>query len=71
VRGIPSLIILDADTGAVVNANGTSVILEDEDGKNFPWKPVPVSTLLQNAELVDREGRVVKAGDALDGKVIP
>jgi hypothetical protein len=70
VPGIPSLVFLDADTCDVVNTNGLEVILEDGDGKNFPWKPVPVSTLLLDAELVDREGRVTKAGEALDGKVI-
>jgi len=38
VAGIPHLVVLDG-SGNVINMDGTSEVMEDEDGKNFPWEP--------------------------------
>jgi len=45
VQGIPSLVILDAATGATINANARGAVMSDPDGANFPWKPPAVGDL--------------------------
>jgi len=38
VSGIPTLIILDSTTGAVVCAQGRNAVMADPEGEEFPWK---------------------------------
>jgi nucleoredoxin len=39
ISGIPALVLLDGDSGEVINTNARSQIQrEDPEGKNFPWK---------------------------------
>ncbi|KAI3383024.1 hypothetical protein SNEBB_010782 [Seison nebaliae] len=37
VTGIPSLIILDGNTGSIVCKNARSNVMDDETGEDFPW----------------------------------
>lgn len=37
--GIPHLVVIDGATGEVVNDDATSLVREDQEGLNFPWKP--------------------------------
>jgi thiol-disulfide isomerase/thioredoxin len=37
VDGIPSLILLDAKTGAVISADGRAALSSDPAGENYPW----------------------------------
>jgi G3E family GTPase/thiol-disulfide isomerase/thioredoxin len=37
--GIPSLVILDGETGATITTGGRDAALKDPTGKNFPWHP--------------------------------
>merc|ERR1712137_632958 len=50
VEGIPTLVILDAKTGAVINANGRGAIASDPEGVNFPWTPPAVAELSSSAD---------------------
>jgi len=50
VEGIPTLVILDAKTGAVINANGRGAIASDPEGANFPWTPPAVAELSSTAD---------------------
>jgi len=46
VTGIPTLVLLDASTGVVINDDGRSTVTSDQAGADFPWTPKPVSALL-------------------------
>ena len=37
VAGIPNLVLLDAETGCVVNMNGRAAVMSDQDAHKFPW----------------------------------
>jgi nucleoredoxin len=39
VQGIPTLVVLDGKTGELITRDGRSVVMEDESGAAFPWKP--------------------------------
>jgi len=68
VQGIPTLIILDASTGALINPNGRDGVLSDPEGINYPWYPKTLAQLLEGP-LVDKAGVVVDSKEALEGKV--
>ncbi|CAM9984471.1 unnamed protein product, partial [Sphacelaria rigidula] len=36
VRGIPTLLVLGED-GAVITAEGREEVIDDSEGRNFPW----------------------------------
>eukprot|EP00961_Rhodomonas_salina_P076566 1028109-Rhodomonas_salina.2 len=38
IKGIPSLVLLDAATGKTITKDGRQVISADPEGRNFPWK---------------------------------
>ncbi|XP_046576967.1 LOW QUALITY PROTEIN: nucleoredoxin-like [Haliotis rubra] len=38
VSGIPSFILLDGNTGAMITKDGRGRVQGDEDGNNFPWQ---------------------------------
>lgn len=38
VNGIPTLVVLDASTGGVLNGDAVESVFEDPKGQNFPWK---------------------------------
>merc|ERR1719446_1348642 len=68
VQGIPSLVILDAVTGAVITKDGRSAVSKDPTGLEFPWRPVPPKDLLMAAKLVNGNGDAVTFSDAMKGK---
>jgi len=37
--GIPHLVVVDLKTGKLITSEGTSCVMEDEEGKEFPWRP--------------------------------
>jgi len=45
VEGIPSLVVLDAKTGATINGNARGMVSSDPEGTSFPWKPPAVADL--------------------------
>ncbi|CAI7990419.1 Nucleoredoxin [Geodia barretti] len=46
VTGIPTLVFINAENGALITTDGRSVVMDDPDGKDFPWTPKPVLELL-------------------------
>jgi len=46
VRGIPTLILLDAKTGEVINNDGRTGVMADPKGESFPWRPPALSDML-------------------------
>lgn len=55
VSGIPTLVLLDAGTGKLITADGRSVVMEDQEGKDFPWQPKQLSELVRG-KLVNNAG---------------
>merc|ERR1719487_271791 len=45
VEGIPSFVVLDAETGATINPNARGAVSADPNGESFPWTPPPVADL--------------------------
>lgn len=39
VSGIPTLVMLDTKTGKMISADGRSIVMDDKEGKEFPWAP--------------------------------
>ena len=39
VQGIPTFVLVDGETGELINADGRDVVLEDPSGAGFPWQP--------------------------------
>merc|ERR1711939_187558 len=72
VSGIPSLILLDGATGAVLSKDGRRIIDSDPAGENFPWKPKTLEDIMGDTVL-RREGddvKSVKRQEALGGKTL-
>ncbi|XP_065891038.1 nucleoredoxin-like [Dysidea avara] len=68
VSGIPTLILLDGETGAVLTADGRSIVAEDPEGTQFPWKPKPLSELIGEEFVTTGLKEVGK--EAIEGKVL-
>ena len=45
VSGIPSLIIVDPSSGAMISKNGQASVLADPSGMDFPWHPKALNEL--------------------------
>ena len=67
VRGIPTLVFVDAD-GNTLSKDGRRIVMEDDTAKGFPWKPKTLADML-GSSFVDNKGGKVSIGD-LDGKVL-
>ena len=37
IRGIPTFILVDGNSGKLITANGRSKVTDDEDASSFPW----------------------------------
>ena len=53
ITGIPSLLFLSGDDGHLITNDGRSIVMEDPEGKEFPWTPKPISELI-DGELVTK-----------------
>jgi len=38
IRGIPTLVLIDGDSGEVINPNARGEVMDDTDANDFPWK---------------------------------
>merc|ERR1712048_1328760 len=45
IEGIPTLVVVDAKTGALVTKDGRANIASDPNGEKFPWEKQPVSMM--------------------------
>ncbi|GLC74047.1 hypothetical protein PLESTF_001454200 [Pleodorina starrii] len=73
IRGIPSLIILDGETGALITANGRDALGDDPSCEGFPWRPKTFQQIMEGATLVDpgadTNAAPVPALERLAGKI--
>lgn len=68
VSGIPTLVFVSGEDGALITADGRNVVMEDPTGGGFPWKPKPFTELIKG-EFVNKDGEKTNWDD-LNGKVI-
>jgi nucleoredoxin len=55
VKGIPTLVLLDGESGEVINASGRSAVSADPEGANFPWHPLPVVDMSDDVDGINEE----------------
>ena len=68
VEGIPTLIVVDAKTGALVSGDGREGVMEHPEG--FPWKPQTLADILQG-KLIRTGGVEISNGlDHIKDKVV-
>jgi len=67
VKGIPSLVILDAKTGETITAEGRDAFAEDMKGAKFPWRPPSIWECLGSEFLQGADGDTVDL-DEIRGK---
>eukprot|EP00927_Polykrikos_kofoidii_P068109 TRINITY_DN634_c0_g1_i5.p1 TRINITY_DN634_c0_g1~~TRINITY_DN634_c0_g1_i5.p1 ORF type:complete len:418 (+),score=72.36 TRINITY_DN634_c0_g1_i5:74-1327(+) len=67
IRGIPSLVILDADA-KVITKDGRDAISSDPTGEEFPWLPKSLSEIMTGAKIIGAGGEEYGV-EALTGKV--
>ena len=68
VSGIPTLVLLEADTGKTITTDGRSIVVEDPEGVNFPWKPKPLAELIGDKFIHNNMKEV--GVEAIEGKVL-
>jgi nucleoredoxin len=64
VDGIPAFVIVEGDTGKLVNANGRGVVTNDPDANEFPWYPKPANDLSNPEGINDTVSVVVFAEES-------
>lgn len=69
VDGIPTLVILDGKDGKVIVANGRTKVAEDQQAKDFPWRPKGLADVMKDVKLVNHEKEEKSFAD-LTGKVL-
>jgi len=73
VQGIPTLIHLDPKTGKVFTKDGRSSIIEDPEGKDFPWKAKTFWEVMDGVTLLkhneDKSGEVEVSAASLKDSV--
>lgn len=55
ISGIPSLVFVSGGDGHLITSDGRSIVMEDTEGKDFPWAPKPVSELIDGDLLTKGE----------------
>jgi nucleoredoxin len=67
VNRIPSLVLLDAKTGAIISADGRATLSKDPTGEKYPWVPLsPLEAL--GSKFVTSSGE--SDGSAVKGKYV-
>lgn len=72
VSGIPTFALLDGETGEVITTKGREKVMTDPAGKEFPWRPRPLSAVLAEMageEVVNAKGEKSTFGAVTKGKV--
>jgi nucleoredoxin len=69
VRGIPTLVFLDGETGEVINTDGRSIVTSDPEGKEYPWPRPTFAEAMQGVKLINNKKEEFDVPKALDGKV--
>ena len=68
VSGIPTLVFVNAEDGQLITAEGRSIVMEDAEGKEFPWTPKPFSEIIVG-KLINKS-KEEKQWEELKGKTV-
>ncbi len=68
VEGIPTFVIVDTATGEAVTRKARENVMQDPQGKNFPWKPKPLEQLLSGSALRGKD--TVSLDQSTKGKFV-
>ena len=60
MTGIPTLVFVNTEKGDVITTDGRSIVMEDPEGKDFPWTPKPVLELLSGSLHEIRNGKRIE-----------
>lgn len=63
VRGIPTLVLLDAATGQLIQDAGRAKVMSDPEGADFPWPKPTLSEILSEMTFSRHEGGPVSWAD--------
>ena len=69
VTGIPTLVFVDGKTGSLITADGRSIVGDDPEGTDFPWKPKPFTEVIKSGKFVNKD-KEEKTWDDFQGKTI-
>jgi nucleoredoxin len=67
VSGIPKLVFIDGCSGDLITGDGRASIMEDPEGKAFPWRPEPLEEMLVGPAI--KGTSQVELADAIQGKI--
>merc|ERR1719230_2314476 len=67
VQGIPTLVILDGETGETITTNGREEVSTDPTGARFPWKPPTFWEALGDEFLSGTDGETVDLEEVKGG----
>lgn len=57
VQSTPALVLIDGLTGKLITDNGRDCLSDDIEGKNFPWEPKSLDSIL-HGDLLKGDGTV-------------
>ena len=69
MNAIPTLVFVDGKTGKLISTEGRSIVDDDPNGEQFPWKPKPFLDIVAGAKLIDQDKKEME-WDQLQGKTI-
>ena len=69
VDAIPTLVFVDGKTGKLISKEGRSIVSDDPNGEQFPWKPKPFLDIMAGAKLTDQNRKEIE-WEQLQGKTI-
>jgi nucleoredoxin len=58
VQGIPVLVLVDAMSGKMITSSGRKCVVNDPEGKEFPWIPEPLNSILFSGHLLKGTGEI-------------
>lgn len=69
VSGIPTLVVLEANTHTLITDKGRAKVDEDPNCEKFPWKPKSLSEIMNGLTVVGKDGAKKSFAD-LDADVV-
>ena len=69
VSGIPTLVFVNGKTGSLITADGRSIVGDDPEGAQFPWKPMPFTEMMSSGKFVNKD-KGETTWEELKGKVV-
>ncbi|XP_050410244.1 nucleoredoxin isoform X1 [Patella vulgata] len=69
VGGIPRFVLLDGENGKLITTDGFSQLMEDETGKDFPWRIKPFHEMIKG-KLLNGKDELIDSNELIKGKIV-